>query len=79
MHRFKMKKIVHCVQECGHTNKMKTDLSTAPLGREADTYIYLSNDIHVCELPQTYSNELPYEYMLALRTTALIQADRKSL
>ena len=26
-----------------------------------------------------YSNELPYEYMLALRTTALIQADPKSL
>ena len=26
-----------------------------------------------------YSNELPYEYMLALRTTALTQADRKSL
>ena len=28
---------------------------------------------------KTYSNELPYEYMLALRTTALTQADRKSL
>ena len=26
-----------------------------------------------------YSNELPYEYMLALRTTALTQAHRKSL
>ena len=25
-----------------------------------------------------YSNELPNEYMLALRTTALTQADRKS-
>ena len=39
MHRFKMDKIVQCVLEYGHTNKMKTDLSTAPLGREADTSI----------------------------------------
>ena len=30
-------------------------------------------------MAETYSNELPYEYMLALRTTALTQADRKSL
>ena len=53
MHRFKMDKIVHCVLECGHAKRMKNDLSTAPLGREADTCIYLSNDMHVCELPQT--------------------------
>ena len=53
MHRFKMNKIVHCVLECGHTNKMKNDLSTAPLGRKADTCIYLSNVLRVCELPQT--------------------------
>ena len=30
-------------------------------------------------LPCPYSNELPYEYMLALRTTALTQADRTFL
>ena len=53
MHRFKMDKIVHCVLECEHANKMKNDLSTTPLGREADTCIYLSNDVQVCELPQT--------------------------
>ena len=34
---------------------------------------------HRTKIVSAYSNELPYEYMLALRTTALIQADRKSL
>ena len=31
-----------------------------------------------CSSALAYSNELPYEYMLALRTTALTQTDRKS-